>query len=159
MKPNLLQVIREQDKIIIIKKLSKAGHIIIATLYLIGIILLIILGFCQKFPEFWIPLVIMAIAGFIVVMSLSGKIIVDLHKKEIHLYWFCKETYRFDEIKELQCYIDNSGEASIDDGNLLLILKSGRKVDFGTTGEQQTQEIIALLTPILFETGSLSAQK
>ena len=72
---------------------------------------------------------------------------------------FFKETYHFDEIKELQCYIDNSGEASIDDGNLLLILKSGRKVDFGTTGEQQTQEIIALLTPILFETGSLSAQK
>ena len=159
MKPNLLQIIHEPDKIIIKKKLSTMGYIIIATLYLIGIILLIILGFCQKFPEFWIPLVIMATAGFIVVMSLSGKIVVDLHKKEIHLYWFFKETYHFDEIKDLQCYIDNSGEASIDDGNLLLILKSGRKVDFGTTGEQQTQEIIALLTPILFETESLSAQK
>ena len=80
-----------------------------------------------------------------------GKIVIDSSSKEISIYYLRRDTYRFDDIKELKAiYQSGDGDGGMDTHKVLFIFTNGRKIELRTASQVQTEELIALLNSIVF---------
>lgn len=83
-----------------------------------------------------------------------GKVVVDSKKREINIYNLCRETYRFDELKELNSFFrEGDSDGGMDTYKVLFIFTNGHKSELQTTSKEQTQELIDVLNGVIFPQG------
>ena len=151
MKKSRLNIV-QKNNIITIKKRADGGQCGIFIFVLLGCVLLPILFDWSKNKElFWAIWAICAMTNIAVFISIfCGKIVIDLGKKEISIYNLCKETYRFDEIKEVKCfYKEGDPDGGRDISKVMILLANGRRSEFETASKVQTEELSEYLNRIL----------
>ena len=76
---------------------------------------------------------------------------VDSEKREINIYNLCRETYRFDELKELKSFFqEGDSDGGMDTHKVLFIFTNGHKSEIQATSKEQTQELIDVLNGVIF---------
>lgn len=152
MKKSKLNIIQNENKISIKKKLDIFNCVIFAGIFLAGILLPIIFEKLRDIPLFWIFYAICMLTNIARFTStFFGKVVVDSEKREISIYNLCRETYRFDELKELRSFFqEGDSDGGMDIHKVLFIFTNGHKSEIQTTSKEQTQELIDVLNGVLF---------
>lgn len=151
MKRSNLKIIRNGNKITIKKKPDVAHSVIFAAIFLAGILFPIIFKELKKIELFFVVYglcMLMNIATFASVFF--GKVVLDSDKREINIYNLCRETYSFDDIKELKSFFEKGdSDGGMDTHKVLFIFTNGRS-ELQTTSKDQTQELIEILNSIIY---------
>ena len=152
MRKSKLNVIRSDNKITIKKKPDASNCVIFATIFLAGILLPIFFEKLRDMPLFWVVYIVCMLTNIATFSSVFlGKIVVDSDKREINIYNLCRETYRFDELKELKSFFDaGDSDGGMDTHKVLFIFTNGHKSELQTTSKEQTREIIEVLSEATF---------
>ena len=80
-----------------------------------------------------------------------GKVVLDADKREINIYNLCRETHRFDELKELKSFFETGdSEGGSDTHKVLFIFTNGYKSELQTTSKEQTKELIEMLNTFIY---------
>ena len=147
-----LNIIRDENQITIKKKPDVSNCIIFAGIFLSGILLPILFEKLRDIPLFWVVYAFCMLTNIATFASIFfGKIVVDADKREINIYNLCRETFRFDELKEIKSFFEEGdSDGGMDTHKVLFIFTSGYKTDIQTTSKEQTQELIELLNSIIF---------
>lgn len=152
MRKSNLNIIRNDNKITIKKKPEVAHCVIFAMVFLAGILLPIIFEEIRDIPLFWGVYAICMLTNIATFTStFFGKVVVDSEKREINIYNLCRETYRFDELKELKSFFEEGdSDGGIDTHKVLFIFTNGHKSELRTTSKEQTKELIDVLNGVIF---------
>ena len=152
MRKSKLNVIRNENKITIKKKPDVSNCVIFATVFLAGILLPIIFEKIRDNPLFWVVYAICMLTNIATFIStFFGKVVVDSEKREINVYNLCRETYRFDELKELKSFFrEGDSDGGMDTHKVLFVFTNGYKSEIQTTSKEQTQELMDVLNGIIF---------
>ena len=152
MKKSKLSIIQNENKITIKKKPDVSNFVIFAGVFLAGILLPIIFEEMRDIPLFWVFYAICMLTNIAAFKStFFGKVVVDSEKREINIYNLCRETYRFDELKELKSFFqEGDSDGGMDTHKVLFIFTNGRKSEIQTTSKEQTQELIDVLNGVIF---------
>lgn len=147
-----LNIVQRDNKTTIKKKAGITYRIIFAGLLFAGILLPICIDWSKNAEIFWAGYAVGAYATIVWFASVFySKIVIDFRKKEISIYDFCKETYRFNEIKELKRFFkEGDPDSGRDISKVVFLLADGRRSEFETASQTQTEELIAVLNKILF---------
>jgi hypothetical protein len=147
-----LTIVRSENKMTIKKKAGITYRIVFAGLLLAGILLPICINWSKNAEIFWVGYAVGAYATIVWFASVFySKIVIDSNKKEISIYDFCKETYRFNEVKEVKgFYKEGDPDGGRDISKVVFLLADGRRSEFETGSQAQTEELIAVLNKILF---------
>lgn len=152
MKKSKLNIVRSENKITIKKRVDVSNCVLFTGIFLSGVLLPIIFEKLRDIEFFWVIYAIcmlMNIAHFTSIFF--GKIVVDSDKREISIYNLCRETHRFDDVKELKSFFEQGdSEGGMDIHKVLLILTNGHKAELRTTSKEQTQELIETLKSIIY---------
>ena len=152
MRKSKLIIVQNENKITIKKKPDVSNCVIFAGVFLAGILLPIIFEEIRDIPLFWGVYAVCMLTNIAVFTStFFGKVVVDLEKREISIYNLCRETYRFDELKELKSFFkEGDSDGGMDTHKVLFIFTNGHKSEIQTTGKEQTQELIDVLNVVIF---------
>ena len=151
MKKSKLNIIQNENKITIKKKPDVLNCVIFAGVFLAGILLPIIFEEMRNIPLFWVVYAFFMLANIAKFTStFFGKVVVDSEKREINIYNLCRETYRFDELKELKSFFQEGSDGGMDTHKVLFIFTNGHKSEIQTISKEQTQELIDVLNGVIF---------
>ena len=152
MRKSKLIIVQNENKITIKKKPDVSNCVIFTGIFLAGILLPIIFEEIRDIPLFWGVYAVCMLTNIAVFTStFFGKVVVDLEKREISIYNLCRETYRFDELKELKSFFkEGDSDGGMDTHKVLFIFTNGHKSEIQTTGKEQTQELIDVLNVVIF---------
>ena len=152
MKKSKLNIIQNENKITIKKKPDVSICVIFAGVFLAGILLPIIFEEMRDIPLFWGVYAICMLTNIATFIStFFGKVVVDSEKREINIYNLCRETYRFDELKELKSFFqEGDSDGGMDIHKVFFIFTNGHKSEIQTTSKEQTQELIDVLNGVIF---------
>lgn len=152
MRKSKLNIIRSENKITIKKKPDASNCVLFIVVFLAGILFPIFFKKLRDMPLFcgiYIFCMLTNIAAFISIFL--GKVVVDTDKREINIYNLCRETYRFDELKELKSFFEaGDSDGGMDTHKVLFIFTNRRQSELQTTSKEQTQELIEMLNEIIF---------
>ena len=105
MRKSRLNIIRNEGKITIKKKPDVSNCVIFSVVFLAGILLPVMFEELRDIPLFWVVYAFCMLTNIATFTStFFGKVVVDSKKREINIYNLCRETYRFDELKELNSF-------------------------------------------------------
>ena len=152
MKKSKLNIIQNENKITIKKKTDVSNCVIFAGVFLAGILLPIVFEEIRDIPLFWGAYAICMLTNIATFTStFFGKVVVDSEKREINIYNLCRETYRFDELKELKSFFqEGDSDGGMDTHKVVFIFTNGHKSEIQTTSKEQTQELIDVLNRVIF---------
>ncbi len=152
MRKGNLNIVRDKNTITIKKKPDIAHCVIFAMIFLAGILLPIIFGKLRDIPLFWVVYTFCMLTNIATFTStFFGKVVVDSDKREINIYNLCKETYSFDELKELKSFFEaGDSDGGMDTHKVVFIFTNGHKSELQTTSKEQTQELIETLDSIIY---------
>ena len=152
MRKSNLNITYNDNKIIIKKKPEVAHCVIFVKIFLAGILLPIIWEELRDIELFWVFYVFCMLTNIATFTSVFfGKIEVDSDKREIKIYNLCRETYRFDELKELKSFFEEGdSDGGMDIHKVFFIFTNGHKSEIQTTSKEQTQELIEVLNEIIY---------
>ncbi|MBR7160593.1 MAG: hypothetical protein IKD20_06115 [Clostridia bacterium] len=152
MRKSKLIIVQNENKITIKKKPDVSNCVIFTGIFLAGILLPILFEEIRDIPLFWGGYAICMLTNIAIFTStFFGKVVVDLEKREISIYNLCRETYRFDELKELKSFFkEGDSDGGMDTHKVLFIFTNGHKSEIQTTGKEQTQELIDVLNVVIF---------
>lgn len=151
MKKSKLQVIRDGNKITVKKKVDISLCLIFATVFISTVLIFIHFNNAIAFPGFWVLVGLCTLANISAFLSLFfGKVVIDCENNEISIYNLAKDTHRFDEVKEIRSFFKDGGDGGMDTHKIVFLYKSGRKSDLHTTSKAQTEELVELLSSIIF---------
>jgi len=155
MRKSKLDIIQSENKITIKKKPDIFNCVIFAGVFLAGILLPIIFGELRDVSLFWVFYAFCMLTNIVNFTSVFfGKVVVDSGKREINIYNLCRETYRFDELKELKSFFqEGDSDGGMDTHKVLFIFTNGHKNEIQTTSKEQTQELIDVLNGVIFPQG------
>ena len=152
MRKSNLNIIQSGNKITVKKKPDISNCVIFTMIFLAGILLPVIWEELRDIPLFWVFYafcMLTNIAKFMLVFF--GKVVVDSDKREIYIYNLCRETYRFDELKELKSFFEEGDpDGGMDTHKVLFVFTKGHKSEIQTTSKEQTQELIEVLNGVIF---------
>ena len=151
MKKSSLSIVREENRVVIKKKPDAGRCVEFAIIFAAGVSFPIVFEELRSSTLFWVFYVIcmwVNVAAFLSVFL--GKIVVDPDAKEICLYNLCKETHRFDEIKELKPLFDEGDPEGPDTYKVRFIFKDGKRSELETASREQAEELIELLHSVIF---------
>lgn len=152
MRKSKLYVVRS-DNTITIKKKPDASHcVIFALTFLAEILLPVIFEKFRDVPLFWVVYAFCMVTNIVNFISVFfGKVVVDADKRAIYVCNLRRETFRFDELKELQNFFEaGDAEGGMDTHKVVFVFKSGHKSELQTTSKEQTQELIKVLSEIIW---------
>lgn len=153
MKKGRLHVIQSENKIIIKKVPTLADLFVFVTVFLAGSLFLIVFGRFVTKALLWVGYIVWTIVNVVLFSpAFLGMVVVDSDKKEISIYYLNRETYRFDEIKELKSVFQEAGdyESGMDSYKVLFVFENGRESELQTASKEQTEELIELLSSFVF---------
>ena len=152
MRKSKLNIIRNENKITIKKKPDVSNCVIFAGVFLAGVLLPIIFEEIRDIPLFWGVYAICMLTNIATFTSVFfGKVVVDSDKREINIYNLCRETYRFDELKELKSFFqEGDSDGGMDTHKVLFVFTNGYKSEIQTTSREQTQELIEVINEIIY---------
>ena len=155
MRNSRLNIIRNEGKITIKKKPDVSNCVIFSVVFLAGILLPVMFEELRDIPLFWVVYAFCMLTNIATFTStFFGKVVVDSKKREIDIYNLCRETYRFDELKELNSYFrEGDSDGGMDTYKVLFIFTNGHKSELQTTSKEQTQELIDVLNGVIFPQG------
>ena len=146
-----LRIIRKENRCIIRKRVEIVSCIVFAIMAVFGLCFPAVFDELKNITAFCIFYAIWLLICFSILISVHlGKIVIDSDKREISIHNFCRETYRFDQVRELKAFFKDGGPEGRDEHKVLLIFHGGHQADFETAGREQTAALIALLRPIIF---------
>lgn len=152
MKKSRLNIIQSENKTVIKKKPDIVQCVIFAAIFLVVVLFPVISERARGIPLFWVFYTFCMWANIAKFLSvLFGKIVVDTDKKEISIYNLCRETRRFDEIKELKIIAEDDDPEGLDTYKVCILFKSGHKNELETADREQAEEILELLNPIIIQ--------
>ncbi|MBQ8344027.1 MAG: hypothetical protein IJY41_02440 [Clostridia bacterium] len=151
MRKSKLIIVQNENKITIKKKPDVSNCVIFTGIFLAGILLPIIFEEMRDIPLFWGLYAICMLTNIATFTStFFGKVVVDSEKREINIYNLCRETYRFDELKELKSFFqEGDSDGGMDTHKVLFIFTNGHKSEIQTTSKEQTQELIDVLNGVI----------
>lgn len=150
MKKSRLNIIQSENKTVIKKKPDALYCVIFALIFLAVLSMPFIFESARDLPLFWVFFTFCLwgnLASFLSVFF--GKIVVDTDKKEISIYNLCRETRRFDEIKELKIIVEDDDPEGPDTYKVCFLFKNGHKNELETADREQAEEIVELLNAII----------
>ena len=152
MRKSKLHIIRNENKITIKKKPDVSNCVIFTMVFLAGILLPIIFEKLRDITLFWIVYAFCMLTNIATFTSIFlGKVVVDSDKREINISNLCRETYRFDELKELKSFFEaGDSDGGIDTYKVLFIFTNGHKSELRTTSKEQTKELVDVLNGVIF---------
>ena len=152
MRKSNLNITYNDNKIIIKKKPEVAHCVIFVMIFLAGILLPIIWEELRDIELFWVVYAFCMLTNIATFTStFFGKVVVDSEKREINIYNLCRETYRFDELKELKSFFEEGdSDGGMDIHKVLFVFTNGHKSEIQTTSKEQTQELIEVLNEIIY---------
>lgn len=152
MTKSTLKVIHRENKITIRKCVELSHFIIFSIVFLCGILLPIVFDQLRSHSLFWVVYAVCMLTNIsLFVSAFFGKIVVDTDRKEIGIYDWCSEKYRFDEIQGLRHFFqEGDSEGGPDIHKVLLLLADGGQGEFRVGSRDQAAELIERLTPIIF---------
>ena len=152
MKKSRLNIIQSENKAVIKKKPDIEQCVIFAAVFLVGVLFPVIFERARDIPLFWGLYAICMLINIAIFTSIFfGKVVVDSEKREINIYNLCRETYRFDELKELKSFFqEGDSDGGMDTHKVLFIFTNGHKSEIQTAGKEQTQELIDVLNGVIF---------
>lgn len=151
MKKSRLTIQEEQNKITIKKKADVGNCFLFTLVFACGVLLPILFESVREINFFWGVWAVCMLSNIAMFLSVFfGKIVVDSEKREINIYNFCRETYRFDDIREFKYFCDDSDPEGPDRYKVLFIFTNGRKSEIETASKEQTEELIELLNGMIF---------
>ena len=155
MRKSRLNIIRNEGKITIKKKPNVSNCVIFSVVFLAGILLPVMFEELRDIPLFWVVYAFCMLTNIATFTStFFGKVVVDSKKREINIYNLCRETYRFDELKELNSFFrEGDSDGGMDTHKVLFIFANGHKSELQTTSKEQTQELIDVLNGVIFPQG------
>ena len=153
MKKRELRIIRNDDLIVIKKKLDGYSCVIFAMVAASGIALPIVFESITKIWWFW---VIYALCmGYNLCMFLFqflGKIVVDLSKREISICNIYPERHPFNDVKEIKSFFEaGDSDGGMDKNKVVFVFYNGQRSEIHTTSKAQSEELIEILRSVLFE--------
>ena len=115
----------------------------------------VMFGELRDIPLFWVVYAFCMLTNIATFTStFFGKVVVDSKKRKINIYNLCRETYRFDELKELNSFFqEGDSDGGMDTYKVLFIFTNGHKSELQTTSKEQTQELIDVLNEVIFPQG------
>lgn len=152
MRKSKLYVVRSENTITIKKKPDASNCVIFALTFLAGILLPVIFEKFRDVPLFWVVYAFCMVTNIVNFISVFfGKVVVDADKRAIYVCNLRRETFRFDELKELQNFFEaGDAEGGMDTHKVVFVFKSGHKSELKTTSKEQTQELIKVLSEIIW---------
>ena len=155
MRKSRLNIIRNEGKITIKKKPDVSNCVIFSVVFLAGILLPVMFEELRDIPLFWVVYAFCMLTNIATFTStFFGKVVVDSKKRKINIYNLCRETYRFDELKELNSYFrEGDSDGGMDTYKVLFIFTNGHKSELQTTSKEQIQELIDVLNGVIFPQG------
>ena len=155
MRKSRLNIIRNEGKITIKKRPDVSNCVIFSVVFLAGILLPVMFEELRDIPLFWVVYAFCMLTNIATFTStFFGKVVVDSKKREINIYNLCRETYRFDELKELNSFFrEGDSDGGMDTYKVSFIFTNGHKSELQTTSKEQTQELIDVLNGVLFPQG------
>ena len=155
MRKSRLNIIRNEGKITIKKKPDVSNCVIFSVVFLAGILLPVMFEELRDIPLFWVVYAFCMLTNIATFTStFFGKVVVDSKKRKINIYNLCRETHRFDELKELNSYFrEGDSDGGMDTYKVLFIFTNGHKSELQTTSKEQTQELIDVLNGVIFPQG------
>ena len=152
MRKSKLIIVQNESKITIKKKPDVSNCVIFAGVFLAGILFPIIFEEMRDIPLFWVFYAICMLTNIATFASVFfGKVVVDSKKREINIYNLCRETHRFDELKELKSFFqEGDSDGGMDTHKVLFIFTNGHKSEIQTASKEQTQELIDVLNGVIF---------
>ena len=123
----MFKIIRSENKITI-KKFADRFHIVfLAIIFGCGVLVPIVFANLRSLALFWALYAICMLGNVGWFASASfGKIVLDSEKREIHIYDWFRETYRFDEIRGLRLFFQEGDSEGGSDINKVLFLLANR---------------------------------
>ena len=102
-------------------------------------------------PLFWVLYIVLTawLTFMCVAFDCFCKIVIDRNSKKFYIYNFCKETYDFDDVKQVKGYLDPV-EEGLESCKLEIFLKNGYVACLYTNDKHQNEELSELLNSILF---------
>ena len=151
MRKSKLNIIRNENEITIKKKPDVSNCVVFAMVFLAGILLPVMFEEFRDIPLFWVVYAFCMLTNIVTFIStFFGKVVVDSGKREINIYNLCRETYRFDELKELKSFFqEGDSDGGMDTHKVLFIFTNGHKSEIQTTSKEQTQELIDMLNGVI----------
>ena len=152
MRKSKLNVIRSENEITIKKRADVSNCVIFTMIFLAGVLLPIFFEKLRDIPLFWVFYAFCMLTNIAKLASVFfGTVVVDSDKREINIYNLCRETYRFDELKELKSFFEaGDSDGGMDTHKVLFIFTNGHKSEIQTTSKEQTQELIDVLNGVIF---------
>ncbi|MBQ7365090.1 MAG: hypothetical protein IJW46_05790 [Clostridia bacterium] len=146
-------IITRHDNKITIKKKPEVAHCVIFTMvFLAGIFLPIVLDELRDVELFWVVYAFCMLTNIATFTSVFfGKIVVDSDKRELNIYNLCRETYPFEDVKELKSFFkEGDSDGGMDTHKVLFIFTNGHQSELQTTSQEQTQELMELLKSMIY---------
>ena len=152
MRKSKLNIIQSENKITIKKKPDVSHCVIFLVVFLAGFLLPIFFEELRDITLFWVVYAFCMLTNIAIFTSaFFGKVVVDSKKREINIYNLYRETYRFDELKELKSFFqEGDSEGGMDTHKVLFIFTNGHESELQTTSKEQTQELIDVLNGAIF---------
>ena len=154
MKKSKLRIITEEGRITIKKKVDLGTCIIFAVVFLCGVLLPLLFEGVREVPIFWVVYTLCMLGNvFSFSRLLLGKIVIDSAQKELSIHHFRKATYRFDAITDIKSYFKvGDPDGGMDEHKIVFTFSNGRKSELRTTSTAQTEELVELVSSIVFAT-------
>ena len=151
MKKSRLNIVQNENTTIIKKKPNIWDCIIFAMIFIAGILLPILYDGLRSLELFWVAYVLCMLMNIATFASLFfGKIVLDSDKRELYIYNLCRETYRFDEVKEIKSFFEEGdADGGMDTHKVLFVFTNGHKSELRTSCQEQTEELVKLLNSII----------
>ena len=146
-----LKVTKREGTLTVKKRMYPWEYALFGAVLLGGILACLLLPAVRSTPMLWIAIIVAELCSIAVfAVRLLWKMVIDRDRRQIILYHLNKESYGFDQIKEIKTYHKSGGGEEKDENRVIFLLHDGRHVAFDTWDQQEAREIAALLTGIVF---------
>ena len=147
-----LRIVRSENKITIKKRPDISNCVSFTMTFGACIFLPIYFEKLRDIPLFWGFFALCMLTNIAMFVSVFfGKVVLDADKREINIYNLCRETHRFDELKELKSFFETGdSEGGSDTHKVLFIFTNGYKSELQTTSKEQTKELIEMLNTFIY---------
>lgn len=146
-----LKVTEREGTLTVKKRMYAWEYALFGAVLLGGILACLLLPEVRNTPMLWIMIVaaeLCSVAAFAV--RLLWKMVIDRERQQIILYHLNKESYGFEQIKEIKTYHKSGDSEEKDEDKVIFLLQDCRQIAFDTLDEQESREIAALLTGIIY---------
>lgn len=156
MNKSQLKILHNDNTIVIRKKMEVVTSVIYALIFIAGVLLPILFPNLRSLPIFWAVWGVCMLGSIVsFFLLLLGKIVVDTKHQTISIYNWCRETYRWDEVKEVRSVFEaGDSDGGPDQHKLVIQMADGYKAELHTNNKEQTEELAELLNTVLFSDDS-----